>query len=200
MAGTGAEFIELEEVDAVRMVWNVWPYSRLEAAKCVIPFGVMHSPAKQTANLQVCRIVLHFFSSRPVCFSPPSLTVVFFFSIPYYTHTNTHHTHTTNRLSSTTLSLAKHAAAFSTPTAMLTSTASCGPAPFATPATTSPPTTKASPKPPSLPNSSPNAVQSSTSSPAQVPSPLPPTSLWWTPAWRKMNWLPAKRPWPRPSP
>lgn len=43
----------LEEVDAVRMVWNVWPYSRLEAAKCVIPFGVMYTPAKQTSNLQV---------------------------------------------------------------------------------------------------------------------------------------------------
>ena len=53
MAGTGAEFMELEEVDAVRMVWNVWPYSRLEAAKCVIPFSVMYTPAKQTSNLQV---------------------------------------------------------------------------------------------------------------------------------------------------
>ena len=53
MAGTGAEFIELEEVDAVRMAWNVWPHSRLEAAKCVIPFGVMYTPVKQTTNLQV---------------------------------------------------------------------------------------------------------------------------------------------------
>ena len=53
MADAGAEFNMLEEVDAVRMVWNVWPYSRLEAAKCVIPFGVMYTPAKQTSNLQV---------------------------------------------------------------------------------------------------------------------------------------------------
>jgi protein transport protein SEC23 len=45
--------MELEEVDAVRMVWNVWPHSRLEAAKCVIPFAVTYTPAKQTANLQV---------------------------------------------------------------------------------------------------------------------------------------------------
>lgn len=58
MAGTGAEFVELEEIDAVRMVWNVWPYSRLEAAKCVIPFGVLHTPVKQTANLQVSLILL----------------------------------------------------------------------------------------------------------------------------------------------
>lgn len=50
----------LEEVDAVRMVWNVWPYSRLEAAKCVIPFGVMYTPAKQTSNLQVRAFSLAF--------------------------------------------------------------------------------------------------------------------------------------------
>eukprot|EP00890_Picochlorum_soloecismus_P005474 jgi/Picsp_1/5928/NSC_03285-R1_transport protein len=49
----GNEFLELEEVDGVRMVWNVWPKSRLEAAKCVVPFGVVHTPAKQTSNLQV---------------------------------------------------------------------------------------------------------------------------------------------------
>lgn len=53
MADAGAEFNLLEEADGVRMVWNVWPYSRLEAAKCVIPFGVMYTPAKQTTNLQV---------------------------------------------------------------------------------------------------------------------------------------------------
>ena len=50
---SGNEFLELEEVDGVRMVWNVWPKSRLEAAKCVVPFGVVVTPAKQTANLQV---------------------------------------------------------------------------------------------------------------------------------------------------
>ncbi|KFM28481.1 Protein transport protein SEC23 [Auxenochlorella protothecoides] len=47
-----AEFVEMEEIDAVRMVWNVWPHSRLEAAKCVIPFGVMYTPAKATRGLQ----------------------------------------------------------------------------------------------------------------------------------------------------
>lgn len=46
------EFVQLEEIDAVRMVWNVWPHSRLEAAKCVIPFGVFYTPTKQTAQLQ----------------------------------------------------------------------------------------------------------------------------------------------------
>lgn len=53
MGSYGNEFLELEEVDGVRMVWNVWPRSRLEAAKCVVPFGVVVTPAKETANLQV---------------------------------------------------------------------------------------------------------------------------------------------------
>lgn len=51
-----AEFVELEEVDGVRMSWNVWPYSRLEAAKCVIPFGALYTPAKQTSQLQVSAV------------------------------------------------------------------------------------------------------------------------------------------------
>ncbi|EFN51277.1 hypothetical protein CHLNCDRAFT_141205 [Chlorella variabilis] len=48
-----AEFAELEEIDGVRMTWNVWPHSRLEAAKCVIPFCTLYSPARQTSQLQV---------------------------------------------------------------------------------------------------------------------------------------------------
>ncbi|KAL4422806.1 hypothetical protein ABPG75_009003 [Micractinium tetrahymenae] len=48
-----AEFAELEEIDGVRMTWNVWPQSRLEAAKCVIPFCALYTPAKQTSQLQV---------------------------------------------------------------------------------------------------------------------------------------------------
>ena len=73
MAGTGTEFIDLEEIDAVRMVWNVWPYSRLEAAKCVIPFGVMYTPAKQTANLQVSLPRAHLLpliTDTPLLFLP----------------------------------------------------------------------------------------------------------------------------------
>lgn len=51
-----AEFAEMEEVDAVRMVWNVWPASRLEAAKSVIPYGAIYTPIKKISSLQVCRI------------------------------------------------------------------------------------------------------------------------------------------------
>jgi protein transport protein SEC23 len=50
---SSGDFMELEELDGVRMAWNVWPYSRLEATKCVVPFGVLYSPAKQTSQLQV---------------------------------------------------------------------------------------------------------------------------------------------------
>ena len=39
----------------LRMVWNVWPHSRLEAAKSVLPFGVLYTPAKQTSQLQARR-------------------------------------------------------------------------------------------------------------------------------------------------
>ena len=35
------------------MTWNVWPHSRLEAAKCVVPFCTLYTPAKQTSQLQV---------------------------------------------------------------------------------------------------------------------------------------------------
>ena len=48
-----SEFQELEQVDGIRMVWNVWPKSRLEAAKCVVPFGVMVTPVKETSGMQV---------------------------------------------------------------------------------------------------------------------------------------------------
>jgi protein transport protein SEC23 len=47
------EFLQLEELDGVRFVWNVWPNSRLEAAKAVIPYGVLYTPCKKTTQLQV---------------------------------------------------------------------------------------------------------------------------------------------------
>mmetsp|Transcript_10397 Transcript_10397/g.29602 ORF Transcript_10397/g.29602 Transcript_10397/m.29602 type:complete len:756 (+) Transcript_10397:156-2423(+) len=48
-----ADFHELEEADGVRMTWNIWPSSKLEAAKCVIPFAAIVSPTKQLSNLMV---------------------------------------------------------------------------------------------------------------------------------------------------
>ena len=41
-----ADFAELEEADGVRLTWNVWPSTRVEAAKCVVPFAALYSPVK----------------------------------------------------------------------------------------------------------------------------------------------------------
>ena len=57
-------FHVLEEQDAIRLSWNVWPNSRLEATKCVVPFGALYTPIKQLPNMAV-RDFLRF--------SPPHL-------------------------------------------------------------------------------------------------------------------------------
>ena len=44
---------ELEERDGVRLTWNVWPNSRIEATKCVIPFASLYTPCKKVQNLMV---------------------------------------------------------------------------------------------------------------------------------------------------
>ena len=41
-----ADFYELENLDGVRMTWNVWPNSKQESQKCVIPFAAIYSPNK----------------------------------------------------------------------------------------------------------------------------------------------------------
>lgn len=45
------DFAALEEADGVRMAWNIWPNSKLEATKCVIPFGVMYTPNKRLPQM-----------------------------------------------------------------------------------------------------------------------------------------------------
>lgn len=35
-----------EERDAVRFSWNIWPSSRLEATRCVVPVGCLYTPMK----------------------------------------------------------------------------------------------------------------------------------------------------------
>lgn len=46
-------FAELEQNDAVRLTWNVWPNSRIEATKAVIPFGALYTPVKELPHLTV---------------------------------------------------------------------------------------------------------------------------------------------------
>lgn len=50
---TSTHFLDLEERDGVRLTWNVWPNSRIEATKCVIPFASIYSPCKRVPNLMV---------------------------------------------------------------------------------------------------------------------------------------------------
>jgi protein transport protein SEC23 len=48
-----ADFAELEEADGVRMTFNVWPNSRIEATKAVVPFACVYTPNKIIANMPV---------------------------------------------------------------------------------------------------------------------------------------------------
>jgi protein transport protein SEC23 len=36
-----------EDRDGVRMSWNVWPSSKLEAAKLVVPLACLYTPLKE---------------------------------------------------------------------------------------------------------------------------------------------------------
>lgn len=47
------DFAQLEEIDGVRMTWNIWPNSKLEATKCVIPFATLYTPNRKLPNMPV---------------------------------------------------------------------------------------------------------------------------------------------------
>jgi protein transport protein SEC23 len=47
------EFQEIEKSDAVRLTWNIWPHSRVEATKCVIPFAALYTPNRVLENMPV---------------------------------------------------------------------------------------------------------------------------------------------------
>eukprot|EP00803_Ostreobium_quekettii_P006628 evm.model.scf_2332.2 EVM.evm.TU.scf_2332.2 scf_2332:5133-14745(+) len=46
-----SSFQELEEQDAVRMAWNVWPNTRIGATKCIIPFSAIYSLTRALPNM-----------------------------------------------------------------------------------------------------------------------------------------------------
>lgn len=46
-------FAELEQNDAVRLSWNLWPNNRIEATKAVIPFGALYTPVKHLPHMTV---------------------------------------------------------------------------------------------------------------------------------------------------
>jgi len=45
------DFHEVEATDGVRFSWNVWPSSRLEATRMVVPLGCLYTPLKPIENL-----------------------------------------------------------------------------------------------------------------------------------------------------
>eukprot|EP00894_Picocystis_sp_ML_P003835 jgi/Pico_ML_1/54352/g4713.t1 len=54
MAQVGVDFAALEDADGVRFAWNVWPDSKVEATKCVVPLAALWSPGKDLPNMP-CR-------------------------------------------------------------------------------------------------------------------------------------------------
>lgn len=49
---TYQEFIQhSEERDGVRLSWNVWPSTKLEATRLVVPLGVLYNPLKDRPDL-----------------------------------------------------------------------------------------------------------------------------------------------------
>ena len=53
MAGGGMDFAAMEEQDAIRLSWNVWPNTRLESSRIVVPIGALYTPIKELPGLQV---------------------------------------------------------------------------------------------------------------------------------------------------
>ena len=47
------DFGALEEVDGVRLTWNIWPNSKLEATKCVMPFAALYTPNRKMPTMPV---------------------------------------------------------------------------------------------------------------------------------------------------
>ena len=68
-------FVQNEERDGVRFTWNMWPSSRLEATRLVVPLGCLFTPLKERLDLPVinyepvlctrdsCRAILNPFCS-----------------------------------------------------------------------------------------------------------------------------------------
>lgn len=49
---TFQEYIQQnEDRDGVRMSWNVWPSSRLEATRLVVPLACLYTPLKEKLGI-----------------------------------------------------------------------------------------------------------------------------------------------------
>ena len=51
---TFQEYIQQnEDRDGVRMSWNVWPSSRLEATRLVVPLACLYTPLKEKLGMNI---------------------------------------------------------------------------------------------------------------------------------------------------
>ena len=48
------DFAELEKKEGVRLSWNAWPSSRIEATRVVLPFGAICTPVKAMDGIPCC--------------------------------------------------------------------------------------------------------------------------------------------------
>ena len=49
---TYQDFIQQnEDRDGIRLTWNVWPSSRLEASRLIVPLGALFTPLKERPDL-----------------------------------------------------------------------------------------------------------------------------------------------------
>jgi hypothetical protein len=44
------QFRDLEDQNGIRLTWNVWPSSRIEASRLVVPLAALYSPLKRNAQ------------------------------------------------------------------------------------------------------------------------------------------------------
>ena len=69
VAQTYQEYIQSQEdKDGVRLSWNVWPSSRLEATRMVVPLASLYTPLKVTnddCEKSLFFMILTYFKERP---------------------------------------------------------------------------------------------------------------------------------------
>lgn len=71
---TYEEFIQQnEDRDGIRFTWNVWPSSKMEATKLVVPLGCLYQPLKErpgkrdqydncSERSRLCLLTVQFFA------------------------------------------------------------------------------------------------------------------------------------------
>ena len=63
------DFVEsAEDIDGVRFNWNVWPTTRIDAAKVVLPLACLFTPLKESTTRPLPSIQYEpILCTRPTC-------------------------------------------------------------------------------------------------------------------------------------